>query len=283
MKSILNFFKYHNAVPLLSAVVVLGAGVTLAASPELRQSVFSPGSPEAPKILPPEKTDTTNLLAINPGKYDFGLRIDAINEDPETYFVSYSYKTLEVVDGAWREVRKSEKLTIPKKLLGKRDLKEYLSDQIGQVVDRQIAYLTEVQSSVSGKAASKSAAKEYASLIGKGVDVKQAVPSGDGKLTTSPSTSPDVTPSQNSANTNTNQTDISKEVYSKEEIHKMIVAAVADFLSVDMSMPDASTPPSEVPGAPSQAVDTASDHSADVSQTPVVTSQTSAEKAGLGQ
>lgn len=229
MKSLLDFIKYNNAFPIILSVAILGTGAAFASSPELRQSVF-PSSAENSVSSTPKKTDTAKLLSTDIGDFDLALRIDAVTEDTTSYHAAYSYTTLEISGGAWKEVRKNGKMDIPKTLLGKRDLKSYLVEQIGQVIDREIAYLSEAQEMVRTKAEPEKS-KEYASLSGTEIDAetrKSAEKSGfTGKMSDEPDprkekmeeTAPGIT-------------------LTKEELNEMIVKAVSDFLAIDTSMPE---------------------------------------------
>lgn len=231
MKSLLNFLKYNNAVPIVLAAVILGAGAAFAASPELRQSVFPSGSTPSAAKEKAKPTDAKKLLSENLGKFDLDVRIDAVTEDATEYHAAYSYTTLEVADGAWKEARKKGKMDIPKALLGKRDLKTYLVEQIGQVIDREIAYLSEAQSSIRTKNAAEKS-KEYAALSGTEIDAsarKEAEKSGSvGDDTNEPS-----------AQVETKKDAVAPGItLTKEEINDMIVKAVSDFLAIDTSMPE---------------------------------------------
>lgn len=229
MKVILDFLKYNNAVPIILAVMILGTGAAFAANPELRGSVFP--SATTGKPLPPKPTDTTTLEAKNLEDFDLDVRIDSITEDGATYFVSYSYTTLEVQGGAWKELRKGAKMEIPKALLGKRDLKTYLVEQIGQVIDRELAYLSEAQVTlVAGQA--KNASK-YAALVGEEIDERDRKEAERANVSGKGVNEPISESGEGNGIASGSLIGLSK-----EEINEMIVKAVSDFLAVDLSMPE---------------------------------------------
>lgn len=246
MKYLFNFLKYNNAVPVILFVVLLGAGAAFAASPEFRQSVF-PAAGVVSVPLAPKSVDASMLLGERLDNYDLALHIDSITEDAASYRVAYSYRTLEVVSEAWTEVRKAGNLNVPKKLLGNRDLGSYLSDQIGQVVDRELAYLREAQAAIREKSAPQEAS-EYASLVGK--EIK------GGKVSVAPGGSKDGfggNSDQEAASAVVaavhNDKTSTETLLSDKKIRDMIVQAVSDFLAVDTSMPDfgvKTTEPSEI-------------------------------------
>ncbi len=225
MKVFLDFLKYNNAVPFLLFVIILSAGAAFASSPKLREAVFTPGETEPTDVLP-KKTDVSQIAGKNFGAYDLKMRIDSITENKEAYFVAYSYQTFEVLDDAWREIRKTAKMEIPKTLLGKRDLGTYIVEQAEQVIGREVVYLSEVQASLTKKDREKSVDGQYASLVGS--DVK-AIP----KKTIEPK---EISPTRASTPSPIPAPALSQ-IISKEEINKMVVQAVSDFLAIDMSMP----------------------------------------------
>lgn len=246
MKALLDFIKYNNAFPVILFVTLLATGAVFAASPELRESVFVP---EAAPIGAPEKADASKLLATDVEQYDPALRIDAIREDIKTYYITYSYQTFEVTGNTWQEVRKTKHLDVPKELLGKRDLKEYLSSQINQVIAQEQGYLREAKILASGASTQRDSLK-YAALVGQEIE-----PSAEEEKEDVVQESGNVTEEEPAP--------AGVPTLSQEEIQKMIVAAVAEFLAVDMSMPEV---------AESEAVETTSPETGDGSDQTTVSS-----------
>ena len=239
MKSLLNFIKYNNAFPIILVVVILGTGAAFAMGPDLRQSALDRIGKTSLPSATPATTDTTKLLAENIDNFDLRLRIDTITEDEESYHVTYSYRTFEVAESAWKEVRKKGKMDIPKALLGKRDLKSYLAEQIGQVIDREIAYLGEAKAAIRTKAAPEKSAK-YAALSGSEIG---AAPRTSAESSVAPEES--VSGESKPKHAETGETTAPGITLTKEEINDMIVQAVSDFLAIDLTLP----PPPEVSSA----------------------------------
>jgi hypothetical protein len=223
MKALLDFIKYNNAFPVILFVTLLATGAAFAASPELRESVFVS---EAAPIGAPEKADASKLLATDVEQYDPALRIDAIREDIKTYYITYSYQTFEVAGNTWQEVRKTKHLDVPKELLGKRDLKEYLSSQINQVIAQEQGYLREAKILASGASSQRDSLK-YAALVGQEIEPSQIEEKGVIEENEEGLEEESIVPAGGVP------------ALSQEEIQKMIIAAVAEFLAVDMSMPEA--------------------------------------------
>ena len=242
MKSFLDFIKYNNAFPITLAVVILGTGAAFAMGPDLRQSALNrKGKTPLPSAMS-VTTDTKKLMAENIDNFDLRLRIDTITEDVESYHVIYSYRTFEVLDNTWREVQKKGKMDIPRALLGKRDLKSYLAEQIGQVIDREIAYLGEVKATIGTKSSSEKSVK-YTALSGSEISAapKKSVEAG---VASGESVSDESKPKY----TETGEVAVPGITLTKEEINDMIVQAVSDFLAIDLTLPPSpEVSPAKVP------------------------------------
>lgn len=233
MRSFFNFIKYNNAFPIILSVVILVTGAAYAAIPNLRQAVFSPSAENFAPVVP-KKTDTAKLLSTDTEEFDLALRIDAITEDVDAYHVTYSYTTLEVAAGEWRKARKNGKMDVFKAMLGKRDLKTYFVEQLGQVIDREIAYLSEAQSAARSVASAKTSGK-YASLVGTEIDVKSREESKKNDVSGDSSVNGSKENGSREEEENVSASSIG---LTKEEINAMVVKAVSDFLAIDMNMPE---------------------------------------------
>ena len=160
MKKIVNFIKYNNLFTLVIMFVMLGTGVSLAASPEVRAGVIS--SKDTVRSI-----DNSYIISADLTHYNFGLKITGITEDADNYYVAYSYQTIGLVDYVWRDVPNTKSLTVSKAALGKEDLGVFVSDQLGQLVDSQLAYLKNVkQIEIQKGMTQKVISTQYAGLIG---------------------------------------------------------------------------------------------------------------------
>lgn len=228
MRSLIDFLKYHNAVPVIVAVLVLGTGVVFAANPAARETFFPTDSgPIGPAPAPENQI----LQMTDIGDFDMAFRVDTVSERAEAYQVAYSYRTLEVIDRAWQVVPKAKIMDIPKALLGKRDLGLYAAEQIGQVMDREISYLSEVQVRLTDTSLTGDDAGRYNRLAGKTLDSKdrefngyKPVVKGEEKEKPIPSVTVVNLPGQESPVQTT---------LSKEEVRQIIIDSIANFLSID--------------------------------------------------
>lgn len=228
MRSLIDFLKYHNAVPVIIAVLVLGTGVVFAANPAVRETFFPADSgPIGPAPAPENQI----LQMTDIGDFDMAFRVDMVREQTEAYQVVYSYRTLEVIDRAWQVTPKAKIMDIPKALLGKRDLGLYAAEQIGQVMDREISYLSEVQARLTDASPAGDDAGRYNRLAGKTLDPKdrefngyKPVVKGEGEEKPTPSVTVVNLPGQESPVQTT---------LSKEEVRQIIIDSIANFLSID--------------------------------------------------
>lgn len=167
MKSLIHFITYNNAVPLALGILFLGAGGALAASPEIRHAVYA--TTEIVRVV-----DNTQLLATNIDAYRFNVKVNSVNEDDTNYYVDYSYITLAVSDGVWRDSPKSNRMKISKKSMTGRDLGLYVTEQIGQVINQETTDLKQVQRAEKTKGVTpKVVAVEYSGLVGRMFDTKE--------------------------------------------------------------------------------------------------------------
>jgi hypothetical protein len=233
MRSLIDFIKFNNAVPISLAVLLLGAGAVVAANPAVRETFFPT---EAGPIGPPPAAETGTLLATDLASFDMAFRVDSVVDAGESYRIGYSYRTLEVTGTAWQRADKTRRMDIPKELLGKRDLGLYAAEQIGQVMDREIAYLGEVQSQALRPEPETGTASEYAGLVGRSLDA-------DGKHFAGYKPVVKESSAENEAVASENEEALSLDLpgsaapviatLSKEEVRRIIVDAVASFLAID--------------------------------------------------
>ena len=236
MRPITEFIKYNNTVPLIVAVLLLGTGAVFASNPSVREALFpTDAGPMGPAPAP----DSQALVTADISDFDMAFRIDAVREKTDAYVIQYSYRTLEVVDRAWRTVSKAKVMDVPKALLGRRDLGLYAAEEIGEVMDREIAYLGEVQARLSAPSGAGDDAGRYERLSGKTLDpedrkfdgyqpvVKQKEEEKPAPVTviSLPGTASPV-----------------QTVLSKEEVRQIIVDSIANFLAIETAK---ETAPSE--------------------------------------
>jgi hypothetical protein len=166
MKKVLNFIKYNNLFTLVIMFVMLGTGVSLAASPAVRDGVIS--SKNTVRSI-----DNSYVIAVDLPHYNFNLKITGITEDSNNYYIAYSYQTIDLVDYVWRDVSFNKNLTVSKTALGNNDLGLFVSAQLGQLVDSQLANLKKVKEIEIQKGLTrKVVSTQYAGLIGSMLSTK---------------------------------------------------------------------------------------------------------------
>ncbi|MEA3279829.1 MAG: MopE-related protein, partial [Thermodesulfobacteriota bacterium] len=137
-QKIIQFIKYHNAFT-IAVVLVFVFSASVFASPAIREVAFGKTMVEQNGI------DNSALLSVDLDNFNFGIRIDNVSKDEENYYVSYTYESLGIKDNVWQKIRRAETMTIPKSVLGSKDLGLYITEELGETVDSELAYLKEVQ------------------------------------------------------------------------------------------------------------------------------------------
>ena len=138
LKKIIHFIKYHNAFTIGLILVFVASGVIFA-SDTVREATIGKAVVEKAGI------DNTALLAADLDNFDFWVTITGVTEDEKNYYVGYTYKTLGIRDNVWQPVSRQETLEVSKSALAGRDLGLYVTEELGEVVDSELAYLKEVQ------------------------------------------------------------------------------------------------------------------------------------------
>ncbi len=246
MRSLLNFLRYHNTVPIILGVLLFGTGVLFAAHPQVRETFFPT---DAGPIGPPPQPNKNVLLSTDVEDFSMEFQITSVEHLDDLYRVQYTYRTLEVGANGWQITPKSKVLEIYEQTLGHRDVGLYAAEQIGQVMDREVAYLGEVRNQNQAIVQAKTeTTQQYEALIGKtlnqedktfsgyvpviGEHVKESEPSLSGQAVLELPDGQSVTVPP---------------ILSKEEIRNIIIQAIADFLVVE-------SPPLPEPSANTQAV-----------------------------
>jgi len=171
-QKLLDFIKYHNAFTIIFAVCFLGFGITFAASPTVRDSVYS--SEETVVSI-----NNSSIISTNLDNFDFNLRINSITEDEKNYYVIYSYQTLAINDGFWQKKEIEKTLTVNKESLAGKDLGLYVAEELGESINYELSYLKRVQKLEKEKGESRKVVTVvYSGLIGKLLDPKEKVIEG---------------------------------------------------------------------------------------------------------
>lgn len=166
MNRLIKFIRYDNAVPLSAIGIVFFAGGVFAASPEARDAIVSTET----SIV---AVDNSYILHKDLSTFNPNVAVTGVTEDEETYFVAYTLTTIDLVSGVWQDVAKQEIIKVSKELLGERDLGLFVSEQLREVLARQVVHLAEVQEFEKRNGVSaKTVATEYSGLIGKMLDPK---------------------------------------------------------------------------------------------------------------
>ncbi len=170
IEKIIYFIKYHNAfiIGLVGIFVVMSS--VLAASPQVREAMIGKA------IIGRQGIDNSAILIADLDNFDFEMKIKDVFEDEESYHLKYSYKTMGIEQNIWKEIEKEGMLNVVKVAIEGEDLGLYVAEELGEIVDSQLAYLKEVQEKESqkGKTLVQETTK-YTALIGLVLDSKTKV------------------------------------------------------------------------------------------------------------
>ena len=119
------------------------------------------------EVVEKNGVDNTALLAADLDSFDLAMKIVGALEDEDNYYIDYQYKTLAIKDNVWQEVLYQKQMTVSMKSLEGRDLGLYVMEELGEIIDYQLAYLKEVQENEADKGETRiTEVKEYTGLIG---------------------------------------------------------------------------------------------------------------------
>ncbi|MFA5458670.1 MAG: hypothetical protein WC261_13690, partial [Synergistaceae bacterium] len=139
-------------------------------SPATREAVLGK------EIISQTGVDNSAILAADLDDFDFEIKINDVAEDENSYYVDYSFRTLEIQDNIWQEAQRRSSMTIDKLSLAGKDLGLYVQEQLVQVAQNEQNYLKQVQAAETKKGPTQIArAAEYTGLIGLVLDAKNAI------------------------------------------------------------------------------------------------------------
>ncbi|OGM90490.1 hypothetical protein A2755_00100 [Candidatus Wolfebacteria bacterium RIFCSPHIGHO2_01_FULL_48_22] len=169
---ILHFIKYNNAFTIILVIGFFGFGISFAASSDVRDAVYA--SEET--VI---SVDNSSVVSADLDNFNFNLRIDSVTEDEKSYYATYSYQTLAILDGVWQNKNMEKTLTVSKEALDGKDFGLYLAKELGENINYELSYLKRVQILEREKGDSqKVVTVEYSGLVGKFFDPKEIVIEG---------------------------------------------------------------------------------------------------------
>lgn len=268
MKKIVHFVQYHNFFSIAVMVVFMGASVSFAASPQLRQGVLA-------QTEMARSVDNSYVVNTDFDNYDMGLKIQSVTEDAGIYYIDYTYNVVEVKDYIWQPVGTNGSIKVSKKELSGRDLGLYVANQLGQMIDQQISYLKEVQTKEKKTGVTqKVLAVEYSGLVGQFLSTDEKTFEGYSPVVTPPPpplpppppeqqeqvaavvesqdvSVPEVVPQdvvvQDAPTTSVSTPVVVQNTVTREEIEQLIRARVAELLAEGNSSTQPAPAPAQEP------------------------------------
>jgi len=169
MNKIIYFIKYHNAVPIILGIILLGTAGAFAQE-DVRNTVLGQ------KVESVQGIDNSQILSADLDNFDLGLKIENVTQDEKNYYVNYAYKTLAIKDNAWQEVLQQKTLTVDVKSIEGKDLGIYVQDELAEVADWELNFLKRVQTDEKKNGLTRlTASVDYTGLIGLVLDAKDKI------------------------------------------------------------------------------------------------------------
>jgi hypothetical protein len=166
-KKIINFIKYNSMVMAIVAVAFVAVASAIAANEDVRDKVIGE------EIVETQGVDNSLLLATDLEDFDLGMKITNVMEDAENYYIDYQFNTLGIQDNVWQEIFNQSQLVVSIEALEGGDLGLYIMEELGEVIDYQLAYLKEVQENEEEKGETLIVETTiYTGLIGLVLDTK---------------------------------------------------------------------------------------------------------------
>lgn len=165
-----NFIQYHNGFTLLAVLLVLGSGTALA-NDEVREQVGE-------TLVSSEETvvsvDNSYIVQVNLNEVELTVQIAQVEEDDVSYYVTYEYEDIDLIEGRWVEVLKEDVLVVNKEQLGERDLGLHAAEELEELRQSRLSYLNEVQEIERSLGESeKKVERTYAGLVGRFLDADE--------------------------------------------------------------------------------------------------------------
>jgi len=166
--NIKKFLVYNNTVPIVFGVLFLSSGLVFAANEEAREFVADSVYQAEQAVL---SIDNTYIANKNLAGYSPKVNISNVTEDTDFYYVAYTFTTIALVDHVWQDTAEQRTMEVDKNVLADYvDLGVYVTEQLKQLVDREIAYLKEVQDIEKKQVTNKVVATAYSGLVGQFID-----------------------------------------------------------------------------------------------------------------
>lgn len=195
---LVHFIKYHNAAT-VALVLLLISGSAFAASPQAREAVVNSET----RV---KSVDNSYIVNTNLDSFEPRVEITNVSEDETHFYVHYTLRSIGLVDAVWQDVVKEKEMKVAKAQLGERDLGLYVTEQLKQVVDRELTVLRETQQIERSQGETKkTVATVYGGLVGKFVDPKTEELPGYNPVKPPPPPVDQLPPPPPPSNNNTNQ------------------------------------------------------------------------------
>lgn len=139
-----------------------------AANEEARQFVSDSVYQAEQRVV---SVDNSYIANKNLDLYSPKVSINSVTEDEDSYYISYTFTTIALDNYVWQDVAQQRTMQVAKTALGDyTDLGVYVTEQLKQVVARELQHLHEVQAIERKQVTSKVVATAYSGLVGQFID-----------------------------------------------------------------------------------------------------------------
>ena len=145
LKKIINFIKYSNVFTIAAIVVFAAIATAVASNENIKKNVIGE------KIVTENGIDNSVILAADLENFDLKMKILDVREDEDNYYLAYQFQTMGIQENIWQIVLRQKELKISKKALAEQDLGLYVAEELGEVIDCELAYLKEIQENENKK------------------------------------------------------------------------------------------------------------------------------------
>lgn len=160
-----DIIRYNNITPLFLIVAFVASSSAFALTNENVQNAIVNTTT---KVL---SVDNTYIANVNLTNYSPRVTILNVQENEDSYIVTYNFETIDNIDFVWKPVTVSRDLRVDKKVLGQyKDLGVFVTEELKQVIDQEKLKLLAIQEIEKKNISQKVVATQYSGLIGKLLD-----------------------------------------------------------------------------------------------------------------
>ena len=171
MRKLANYILYNNSFTLIVLFLTVSGGSVLAANEDVREAVGDTILNSDDAVV---QVDNSYIISVNVDAHDFQMQVEAVSEDDDFYYVTYSYTSIEVVNGVWQSISREDVIQVAKEQLGERDLGLYIAEELKELSEAKRRLLVETQAIEKSLGHNtKVVERRYSGLVGRFLDPEE--------------------------------------------------------------------------------------------------------------